>query len=132
MKIILSLVATIVMASSLFLYQTKPLSDSIADGQEIYQDFCVQCHLPNGMGVENTFPPLAKSDYLDNRQSTIRALKYGLSGPIKVNGKTYNGQMTTQGLDEEEIADVLNYIYRQWGNTSEHAFTAKEIQNTQP
>ena len=132
MKIILSLIASFVMASSLFFFQNKPLADSIADGKEIYLDFCVQCHLPNGMGVEGAFPPLAKSDYLANRQNTIRALKYGLSGSIKVNGKIYNGQMATQGLDEEEIADVLNYIYREWGNTSEHVFTADEIQNTQP
>ena len=132
MKIILSLIASFVMASSLFLFQNKPLADSIADGKEIYHDFCVQCHLPNGMGVEGAFPPLAKSDYLANRQNTIRALKYGLSGSIKVNGKIYNGQMATQGLDEEEIADVLNYIYREWGNTSEHVFTANEIQKTQP
>ena len=132
MKIILSLIASFVMASSLFLFQNKPLADSIADGKEIYHDFCVQCHLPNGMGVEGAFPPLAKSDYLVNRQNTIRALKYGLSGSIKVNGKIYNGQMATQGLDEEEIADVLNYIYREWGNTSEHVFTANEIQKTQP
>ena len=132
MKILLSLVASFVMASSLFLFQNKPLADSIADGKEIYHDFCVQCHLPNGMGVEGAFPPLAKSDYLANRQNTIRALKYGLSGSIKVNGKIYNGQMATQGLDEEEIADVLNYIYREWGNTSEHVFTEDEIQNTQP
>ena len=101
MKITLSLIASFVMASSLFLFQNKPLADSIADGKEIYHDFCVQCHLPNGMGVEGAFPPLAKSDYLVNRQNTIRALKYGLSGSIKVNGKIYNGQMATQGLDEE-------------------------------
>ena len=66
------------------------------------------------MGVENTFPPLAKSDYLDNRQAPFERSST-VSLAYKVNGKTYNGQMTTQGLDEEEIADVLNYICKQWG-----------------
>lgn len=105
------------------LYQQKPLEDSLSDGEEVYTDFCVQCHMSNGEGVPNAFPPLAKSDFLNNIDKSIHALKYGLSGPIIVNGKPYNAVMATQGLDNEEIADVMNYILRNWGNTTDTVVT---------
>lgn len=120
------LVLTITTLTS-HLYQQKPLKESLSDGKEIYTDFCVQCHLNNGEGVPNAFPPLAKSDYLDNIDKSIHALKYGLSGPITVNGKTYNAVMATQGLDNEEIADVMNYILRSWGNTTDTIVTEEYV-----
>ena len=44
--------------------KTDPLTESIERGSEIYTDFCMSCHLADGKGVENVYPPLAKSDYL--------------------------------------------------------------------
>ena len=112
---------------SLFLYQQKPLAQSIADGEEIYIDFCMQCHITNGEGVPGTFPPLANSDYLLDIDKTIYALKFGLKGPITVNGKAYNSVMASQGLDDEEIADVMNYILRNWGNETEEVITEEKV-----
>ena len=115
------------------LYQNKPKAQSIADGEEIYADFCVQCHLPNGKGVAGSFPPLAQSDYLfNNLEKSIQGVKYGMKGEIVVNGKTYNNQMISQGLDNEEIADVMNYILNSWGNTSDKNITEKDVENIRP
>ena len=115
-----------------YMQQEKPLKQSILDGEEIYQDFCLQCHLDNGKGVENTFPPLAKSDYLQNNvKASIRGIKYGLRGEINVNGETYNGVMVNQGLDEEEIADVMNYILNSWGNKAEGQITVAQVLEVQ-
>ena len=115
-----------------YMQQEKPLKQSILDGEEIYQDFCLQCHLDNGKGVENAFPPLAKSDYLQNNiEASIRGVKYGLRGEITVNGETYNGVMVNQGLDEEEIADVMNYILNSWGNKAEGQITVAQVLEVQ-
>ena len=115
-----------------YMQQEKPLKQSILDGEEIYQDFCLQCHLDNGKGVENAFPPLAKSDYLQNNiEASIRGVKYGLRGEINVNGETYNGVMVNQGLDEEEIADVMNYILNSWGNKAEGQITVAQVLEVQ-
>ena len=115
-----------------YMQQEKPLKQSILDGEEIYQDFCLQCHLDNGKGVENAFPPLAKSDYLQNNiEVSIRGVKYGLRGEINVNGETYNGVMVNQGLDEEEIADVMNYILNSWGNKAEGQITVAQVLEVQ-
>lgn len=110
------------------LFQDDSLKKSIARGSEIYTDFCVSCHLPNGEGVEYTFPPLALSDYLAaNRKASIRGVKYGQRGEINVNGVTYNNTMMPLGLEDQEIADVMNYVYSSWGNKLEKKITAEEV-----
>ena len=116
---------------SMQLYQQKPLEQSIADGEEIYTDFCLQCHMANGKGVPGSFPPLDNSDYLNNIEQSIHAIKFGLKGPITVNGKSYNSNMISQGLDDEEIADVMNYILRSWGNESSTIVTEEKVASIQ-
>lgn len=108
--------------------QDAKLLESKARGKEIYADFCMQCHLPDGKGSPNVFPPLAGSDWLINKRTeSIYSIKYGLNGPIEVNGKTYNSAMTSLGLEDEEIADVMNYIMNSWGNTQEKIVTVEEV-----
>lgn len=108
--------------------QQDKLQESITRGQEIYTDFCMNCHMANGEGVENTYPPLANSDYLKNNQeASIRGIKYGQKGEIIVNEKTYNGFMAPMGLDDEEIADVMNFINNSWGNSNDKMVTVDEV-----
>jgi mono/diheme cytochrome c family protein len=106
----------------------KSKAESIAAGKEIYQDFCVICHLSNGEGVSGVFPPLKASDYLfENINRSIAGIKYGLKGEITVNDEIYDGVMANQGLEEEEIADVMNYILNQWGNQSKEFITPQQV-----
>ena len=108
--------------------QSTPLEESISRGSEIYEDFCMQCHSPDGKGVEHVFPPLANSDYLlENRVASIRGIKFGQNDEIVVNGNTYNGFMQPMGLDNEEIADVMNYITNSWGNKNKNIITEEEV-----
>ncbi|WP_405569896.1 c-type cytochrome [Winogradskyella sp. Asnod2-B02-A] len=104
------------------------LQESIKRGGMVYEDMCNTCHLPNGLGVSKVYPPLANSDYLREKQiESIKAIKYGLSGQITVNGNSYNGTMTTLGLSDQEVADVMNYINNNWGNSIENFVTAKKV-----
>lgn len=104
------------------------LKRSIQRGQLIYDDFCLHCHLADGKGQEGIIPPLANSDWLKNkRKESIHAVKYGQYGPIVVNGKKYNGAMPPMGLDDDEIADVMNYILNAWGNSSSKMVTEAEV-----
>ena len=111
----------------LSLFTKKPLQESLLDGQEIYEDFCAQCHLEDGKGVKGIYPPLAKSDFLKDINRTISSIKYGLKGPIIVNGEKYNSIMVSQGLDDEEISDVVNYILNSWGNSSDEIITEEIV-----
>ena len=128
MKIFTGIIGLFVLFEGIWLYQKKPLEQSIADGEEIYNDFCIQCHLNNGEGVSGVFPPLAKSDFLvNNIEISIKGLKYGMSGPIVVNGEEYDGVMEDQGLGDDEIADVLNYILNSWGNQYNEIITLEQV-----
>lgn len=112
------------------LNQDNKLKESIKRGKVVYQDMCATCHMPNGEGVTKVFPPLAKSDYLmEKREASIRAIKYGLSGKIEVNGVTYKGMMTNLGLYEDEVADVMNYITNSWGNKNLKMITEDEVKS---
>ena len=86
-------------------------------GKKIYMQTCVACHQATGAGIPGAFPPLAKSDYLN--KDTNRAIKgvvKGLKGPITVNGKKFNSAMPAQALSDQQIADVMTYVYSSWGN----------------
>ncbi|MGA0965781.1 MAG: c-type cytochrome [Flavobacteriaceae bacterium] len=112
-----------------FMFPEKTKAESIEAGAEIYQDFCVQCHLPTGVGVSGVFPPLKDSDFLRNNiDMSIAGLKYGLKGKIVVNDEEYNGIMASQGLDNEEIADVMNYILNSWGNSYTGQITTEQVE----
>lgn len=92
-----------------------PLSKSVARGKEIYSELCITCHLANGKGVAGAFPPLNPSDWLTKKRTeSIHAVKYGLKGEIVVNGQPYNNIMLPLGLDDQEVADVMNYTIQTW------------------
>ncbi|REE24520.1 c-type cytochrome [Winogradskyella pacifica] len=101
---------------------------SIERGKIVYNDMCITCHLPNGKGVPRAFPPLADSDFLrENQTESIKAVKYGMSGEIVVNGITYNSTMAPLGLSDNEVADVINYINNSWGNTINNFVTPEKV-----
>ncbi len=98
-----------------------PTAQTIAErmdaGARIYAANCAACHQPEGQGLAGAFPPLAGSDYLlEDTDRAIRALINGLSGPITVNGVDYNGVMPAVRLSDEEVANVLTFINKSWGN----------------
>ncbi|WP_367143849.1 copper-containing nitrite reductase [Bdellovibrio bacteriovorus] len=95
----------------------KTLEERLSGGKRIYESSCFACHQSNGQGLPGAFPPLAKSDFLKNKDKAISAVIHGLEGPIKVNGKEYNSVMPAQILSDEDAANVLTYIYSMWGNS---------------
>lgn len=103
-------------------------SESYKRGKGIYTDFCITCHLADGKGIAGTFPPLDGSDWLiKKRMKTIHAVKFGLQGPIVVNGEKYNMAMAPQGLTDKEVADVLNYVMNSWSNSNKKPVSMEEV-----
>lgn len=105
------------------------LQESIKRGKKIYNNFCASCHLTNGDGITGVFPPVNQADWLtEKRKETILAVKHGLRGPITVNGVKYDNFMPSLGLDDREVADVLNYIFNAWDNNIEEPVTVEEVE----
>ena len=93
-------------------------SQNAAKGKAVYAKICLACHQATGAGVPSAFPPLAKSDYLNaDVNRAIKQVIKGSNGPITVNGKKYSTPMPAQVLNDQEIADVLTYVYSNWGNS---------------
>ena len=102
-------------------------AEQLRRGKLLYLQNCVICHQSSGQGSPGVFPPLAKSDFLmGDKKRIILAIVQGLSGPIVVNGKTYDGAMPPVVLDDQKAADVLTYVRNSFGNSSDEV-SADEV-----
>jgi len=95
-------------------------------GEEVYKRTCANCHQLDGKGIAKTFPPLAQSDFLKQKESAIAQVLHGKNGDLVVNGEHYNNIMPPQILSDDEVAAVITYVYSQWGNTPQ-TITADEV-----
>ena len=70
-----------------------------------------------GEGLPAAFPPLAKSDYLNaDKDRAISTVLHGLNGEVTVNGNKFNSVMPQLALNDEDVANVLTYVYNTWDN----------------
>ncbi|MBX9610874.1 MAG: cytochrome c [Burkholderiales bacterium] len=98
---------------------TSAAVGAAVDGGAVYASRCVACHQASGAGLPGVFPPLAGSEWVTGKETTLVALVlHGASGALTVKGNTYNGAMPAFGaqLQDAELAAVLTHIRSQWGN----------------
>ena len=92
----------------------RPPKSEAEAGQAAYLANCAACHQADGVGLAGAFPPLKGSDWLSGNtaETAIRAVLTGLSGPLTVSGKDYNGVMPAMShLSDADIAHILSYVY---------------------
>lgn len=95
----------------------NPVLKQITNGKQIYNKTCVACHQMNGKGIQGAFPALAKSEFLnDNVNNVIQKVIVGSTKSNTSDGKKYIIPMPKQLLSDQQIADVLTYIYANWDN----------------
>jgi mono/diheme cytochrome c family protein len=97
-----------------------------AAGAEIYKTICTACHQPDGRGKEHLAPPLVGSKFaLASPVVPVRILLAGKEGNV--------GLMPplATALTDDQIAAVLTYVRREWGNTASavDAATVKEVRS---
>ena len=81
-------------------------------GQEVYRNVCQACHQPDGRGMDKIAPPLVGSAFaLGPAEVPVRILLHGKEGSIGLMPPV--GQIFT----DEQIAAVLTYVRREWGQT---------------
>ena len=97
---------------------TLTREQQVKAGEVLFKGTCSACHQENGAGIANVFPPLAKSDYLlADRKRAIGIALNGLTGPVTVNGVSYNSVMPPMSqLNDDEIANILTFALNSWGN----------------
>jgi mono/diheme cytochrome c family protein len=98
-----------------------PAVSPVEVGKKTYASTCATCHMANGLGTPGAVPPLAGSEWVNgSEERLIRAVVYGLQGPIKVKGQDFNSVMMPKGgftINDDKLAAILTYIRQEWGNT---------------
>ncbi|WP_336485354.1 c-type cytochrome [Methylobacterium nigriterrae] len=87
-----------------------------APGAATYLSYCSSCHKPDGKGVEGAIPALAgnTSVQAEGPQTVINVILGGLSARSGYAPMLAIGQ----GMTDQEIADVTDYIRNSWGNSA--------------
>jgi mono/diheme cytochrome c family protein len=101
----------------------------VVKGDQVYAAVCQTCHQGSGIGVPGQYPPLVGSEWvLEDAETPVRIVLYGLEGPITVKGNSYNNKMPQfhDKLSDDEIAAVVTHIRSSWGNAAA-AVTAEEV-----
>jgi mono/diheme cytochrome c family protein len=105
----------------------KTKAEKLARGKHLFTTICALCHQPNARGVPGKFPPLAASDFLNaDKSRAISTVLHGRQGPVVVNGRAFNNSMPTLPLTDEQVADVLTFVYHSFGNSGKQV-TAQEV-----
>ncbi len=95
-------------------------------GKLVFANNCSACHQTSGLGVAGQFPPLAGSDWV-NEKDPIRLthlVMNGLQGPVKVSGKDFNnsGMVPWKSAitKDYDLAAVLTFVRgnKEWGNNA--------------
>jgi mono/diheme cytochrome c family protein len=82
--------------------------DLINQGQQIYLEFCAECHQMDGTGWSTLYPRLAGNPIvtLHDPEPIIETVLYGQGSMMSFREK----------INNQQIAAVLSYIRNSWGN----------------
>ncbi|QKV58309.1 MAG: c-type cytochrome [Dechloromonas sp.] len=104
----------------------KPAPDaSRVRGATLYMDHCGGCHQAKGRGIPGVFPPLAGNGAViaPDPANVIKVVLKGLpQRGAYIPMPALGGQ-----LDDQQIADIANYVRTSWGNTASPNSTAAMV-----
>jgi mono/diheme cytochrome c family protein len=90
-------------------------------GEALYVDHCAACHVGNGTGVADLFPPLKASPMVQSRDpsSLLQIVLHGTQNVATDQAPT-GPAMPAFGwkLSDAQVADLLSYIRNAWGNAA--------------
>ena len=91
-------------------------ADLVARGEKVYAGTCAACHQANGMGLPNTFPPLAGSKVvLGPKDDQIKLVLHGRKGVYRP-----NTEMPPQAaLSDVDLAAAITFTRHSFGNKAQ-------------
>ena len=89
--------------------KSKKVLSPMERGKKIYMNHCSSCHQPTGLGMPPAIKALKGSPVVTGEpKKQIHILLYGVQGSAM--------QSFADRLDDQELADVINYTKKSWGN----------------
>ena len=106
--------------------------DRLARGQALYVDQCAGCHMEDGSGQRNTFPPLAGNAVVQSREPGTM-LHMIIDGARVVATAHDPTGLAMPGfgwkLTDQDIADLATYLRSAWGNRAA-AVSVSQVKDT--
>ena len=89
-------------------------------GAALYASVCQGCHMDGGRGAVGAglYPPLADNKKLEAAEYPIKIVLHGLKSMPPV------GKM----MNDEQVAEVVNYIRSHFGNTYSDRVSARDVE----
>jgi mono/diheme cytochrome c family protein len=93
-------------------------------GAQLYQAICQGCHMPQGQGAKGAgfYPALANNARLASSAYPTYVVLAGLRGMPPFAGR----------LSDQQVAEVVNYVRRNFGNDYQDAVTAEAVKGLRP
>lgn len=102
---------------SIFLLSCVP--QKYSQGKQIYETYCLNCHMADGAGMGKLYPNLSKSAYLKKNSSGPNLLEQlpcliysGSQSPIL---QTVAMPANPQ-IEPAAMTNLINYISNEWGD----------------
>lgn len=93
---------------------------SLAEGRSLYQAHCMMCHQPQGEGVQGMQPPLAGNAAVEGDVGyLVEVTVLGMgddAGMLEPSGAYRQQMLGFPDLSDRQIAAILTYIRKSWGN----------------
>jgi mono/diheme cytochrome c family protein len=93
----------------------------VAQGKNLYETHCIDCHGADGKGLPPAYPPLAgnRAITMDHSVNAVRiVLNGGFAPGTSGNPRPYGMPPFSHVLNDAEAAAVVSYIRASWGNTA--------------
>ncbi|MDH6302930.1 mono/diheme cytochrome c family protein [Polynucleobacter sphagniphilus] len=114
-------------ASSSLNNQVKTIDKSKIEGARLYIDNCSGCHQSNGRGIQGVIPPLASNPAViaPNGSDIVKVIIRGIGSR---NGYIPMPSFASR-LNDEEIAQLSNYVRGSWGNSASPNVTQSMVKS---
>ncbi len=102
------------------LSKTFTHEELMAEGEQVYNTFCVACHQANGQGVPPVFPSLVGSGIVTGpKEDHIKLLINGVTGTAM--------QAFGKQLDAAQLAAVVHYKRHSWGHDTDDITQPRDV-----
>ncbi len=110
------------------------VNDALLPGKSVYDNFCLSCHMGNGLGAPGMNPPLVGTDWvLGDKERLIKVVLEGLDQSVEIQGEIYQNVMASHSfLSDQQVADVLTFVRQSFGNDASEikADEVKKVRNS--
>jgi len=97
------------------------------NGRDLYIAHCQNCHGAKGEGLGELAPPLTDSVFMKaNKDQLACFIRNGVSIPLTIHGKVYEGKMPEFNMAEIDLAQVIVYITNGFGH-KQGMYTTEQV-----